>query len=255
MTITNYTFFSPNGDDFPVTANADAKLYMMLTGMSYDNYRVKFWKNPINTALNRVYVNTSVVAGGRYFELTDHAVTLFPESTNYVHAVIELANTSNPVTLTVEKTNTSNNTDINNDSGVLKVCFDIVVTNSSQVTSASRPAGQTATFDKIVANDEEIKTESVTMSIGNGVSASFQRKGEIVNIRWSGSLSSINSGTAFANKAPVQMRPNGTKELIGHYASNDNSFHIDLETDGTFRWWGRNGATGAVRGSAVYFIK
>jgi hypothetical protein len=255
MTITNYTFFSPNGDDFPVTANADAKLYMMLTGMSYDNYRVKFWKNPINTALNRVYVNTSIVAGGRYFELTDHAVTLFPESTNYVHAVIELANTSNPVTLTVEKTNTSNNTDINNDSGVLKVCFDIVVTNSSQVTSASRPAGQTATFDKIVANDEEIKTASGSVNIGNGVTCNWQRKGELVNVRWSGSLSSINQNTYFSTPAPAEIRPNATKELIGHFAGGDLSFHIDLEPDGRFKWWGRNGATGTPRGSAVYFIK
>lgn len=255
MTITNYTFFSPNGDDFPVTANSDAKLYMMLTGMNYDNYRVKFWKNPINTALNRVYTNVSLVVGGRYFELTDHAINLTDNMVNYVHAVIQLANTENPVTLTVENSNTSNSTDINNDSGVLKICFDVVTTLNGAVTSASRPTGQTANFNKIVANDEEISTESVTMAIGNGVSASFQRKGEIVNIRWSGSLTSINSGVAFANKAPVQMRPNGTKELIGHYASGDNSFHIDLETDGTFRWWGRNSATGAVRGSAVYFIK
>lgn len=254
MTITNYTFFSPNGDDFPVTANADGKLYMMLTGMQKGDFRRKDWADPINSALNRIYVNTSLVVGGRYFELNSHSVTMYSESTNYIHAVIDLSDTSAPVTITAEKTNTSNNVDINNGSGILKVCFDIVVTSTSAIASAT-PTTQNSTFDKVIAKDQAIETESYTMAIGNGVSASFQRKGEIINIRWSGSLTSINSGTAFANKAPVQMRPNGTKELIGHYASGDASFHIDLETDGTFRWWGRNGATGAVRGSAVYFIK
>lgn len=254
MTITKYTFFSPNGDDFPVTANGDAKLYMMLTGLEYGQLRLKHWSTPLDTALNRVYVNTSIIIGGRYFELRDHSITLQPTITNYIHAVIDLSDPLNPVTITVESSDTTNTTDINNSSGILKVCFETVTTSGSAVTS-SAVRTQVFEFDKVKANDQEIKTESVTMAIGNGVSASFQRKGEIVNIRWSGSLTSINSGTAFANKAPVQMRPNGTKELIGHYASNDNSFHIDLETDGTFRWWGRNGATGAVRGSAVYFIK
>lgn len=254
MTITSYTFFSPNGDDFPVTANADGKLYMMLTGMQKGDFRRKDWVDPINSALNRIYVNTSLVVGGRYFELNSHSVTMYSESTNYIHAVIDLSDTSAPVTITAEKTNTSNSTDINNGSGILKVCFDIVVTSTSAITNAT-PTTQNSTFDKVITKDQAIETESYTMAIGNGVSASFQRKGEIINIRWSGSLTSINSGTAFANKAPAQMRPNGTKELIGHYASSDASFHIDLETDGTFRWWGRNGATGAVRGSAVYFIK
>ena len=31
MTIKNFTFFSPNGTEFPVGSNNDGKLYMMLT--------------------------------------------------------------------------------------------------------------------------------------------------------------------------------------------------------------------------------
>lgn len=254
MTITNYTFFSPNGDDFPVTANSDGKLYMMLTGMNKGDFRRKDWEDPINSALNRIYVNTSLVVGGRYFELQSESVTMFSETTNYIHAVIDLSDTSAPVTITAEKTNTSNNVDINNGSGILKVCFDIVVTSTSSITSAT-PTVQNATFGKITTDDMSIKTVITNLAIGNGASIQFQAKGDIVTIRWSGSLTSINSGTAFANKAPVELRPDRTKELVGHYASNDSSFHIDLETDGTFRWWGRNGATGAIRGSAVYFIK
>ena len=254
MTINKYTFFSPNGNDFPVTSNADGKLYMMLTGLNYKDLRLKHWTNPLNTALNRVYTNTSLVIGGRFFELRDHSITLSPAVTNYVHAVIDLSNTAEPVTITVEQSNTTNSVDINNTSGTLKVCFETIVTSGSAITNVT-PTAQVSTFDTITANNQSIATESLTMAIGNGVTASFQRKGEIVNIRWSGTLTSINAGSAFANKAPVQMRPDGTKELIGHYASSDNSFHIDLETDGTLRWWGRTGGSGAVRGSAVYFIK
>lgn len=254
MTITKYTFFSPNGNDFPVTANADGKLYMMLTGMNYNDFRLRHWTPALNTALNRVYTKTSIVVGGRYFELQDHSITLKPAQTNFIHAVIDISNMNNPVTITVEDQDTTNSININDGAGALKVCFEQVVTSGSGITSvASRT--QNTIVDKMIANDQSITTESVAVSIGNGVTASFQRKGDIVNIRWSGSLTTINNGTAFENKAPVQMRPNGTKELIGHYASSDNSFHIDLETDGTFRWWGRAGATGAVRGSAVYFIK
>lgn len=254
MAITNYTFFSPNGDDFPVTANADGKLYMMLTGMNKGDFRRRDWAEPINSALNRIYVNTSIVAGGRYFELNSHSVTLYSGTTNYIHAAIDLSNTSAPVTITAERTNTSNSTDINNGTGVLKVCFDIVVTSASAITDAT-PTVQNFNFDKITANDQEVYTESGNFAIGNGITCSWQRKGEIVNVRWSGNLSAIASGGAFANKAPVQIRPNGTKELIGHFASGPNSFHIDLETDGTFRWWGQANVTGAARGSAIYFIK
>lgn len=255
MTINNYTFFSPNGNDFPVTANADGKLYMMLTGMEYTDYRVKFWSNPLNTALNRVYVNTSLVVAGRYFELKDHSVALEANTTNFIHAVINLSNTTQPVTVTVESADNSTSTDINNNSGVIKRCFDIVVTSATAVTSASRPSGQNTRVGTIIANDQSITTTAGSVVIGNGVTCNWQKKGDTVAVRWAGTLTSINGGVAFANKAPSQIIPDGTKELIGHFAQSVNSFHIDLETDGTFRWWGANASTGAVRGSAVYFIK
>lgn len=157
MTITKYTFFSPNGDDFPVTANGDGKLYMLLTGMNYDNYRIKFWEEPINTALNRVYVNTSLVVGGRYFELHNHLVTLMPNTTNFVHAAIDLSNTSDPVTITVEASDNSNVTDINNSSGILKRCFDIVTTSGAAVISSRRATGQTIEI-------AELKTDKLTIT-------------------------------------------------------------------------------------------
>ena len=55
MTIKKFTFFSPNGTEFPVSANADAKLYMLLSGKDYSQFSLRHWETPINTALNRIY--------------------------------------------------------------------------------------------------------------------------------------------------------------------------------------------------------
>lgn len=222
MTITKYTFFSPNGDDYPVTANADGKLYMMLTGMNYNDYRVKFWEDPINTALNRVYVNTSLVVGGRYFELTDHAVVLKPAQTNYIHAVIDLASVSDPVTITVEDNDNSNAVDINNKSGVLKRCFDIVTTSGSAVTGASRPTGQRASFESLeLSGSAKIdgkltrKYSNQTFPFGYGVTATAERFGEMVMLTIYGNNTAGNlpSGTLMNETIPIGYRPAGNWTL------------------------------------------
>ncbi|WP_461220852.1 hypothetical protein [Lactococcus cremoris] len=111
------------------------------------------------------------------------------------------------------------------------------------------------TSGKVKLTDFEVTTISETVNIGNGLSLNFQRKGEFVLVRFSGSLSAINSGTYFPNAVPVQWRPDGIKELIGHFASGALAFHVDLETDGRVKWWGASGATGAPRGTAMYFLK
>ncbi|KGA88466.1 hypothetical protein KV39_02165 [Escherichia coli] len=156
MTIKNFTFFSPNGTEFPVGSNNDGKLYMMLTGMGYRTIRRKDWKSPLNTALNVQYVNTSIVAGGRYFELLNETVALKGNAVNYIHANIDLTQTANPVSLSAETSNNSNGVDINNGSGVLKVCFDVVTTSGTGVTSI-KPILQASTLDSISANDLSLK--------------------------------------------------------------------------------------------------
>ncbi|WKF73007.1 hypothetical protein QYM42_11610 [Lactococcus lactis] len=136
----------------------------------------------------------------------------------------------------------------------------------SQIYSRSR-SGSTPTFSpwsktvmaddsgKVKLTDFEVTTISETVNIGNGLSLNFQRKGEFVLVRFSGSLTAINSGTYFSTAVPAQWRPDGTKELIGHFASGALAFHVDLETDGRVKWWGASGATGAPRGTAMYFLK
>ncbi|WP_349652003.1 hypothetical protein [Lactococcus lactis] len=108
---------------------------------------------------------------------------------------------------------------------------------------------------KVKLTDFEATTISETVNIGNGLSLNFQRKGEFVLVRFSGSLTAINSGTYFSTAVPDQWRPDGIKELIGHFASGPLAFHVDLETDGRVKWWGASGATGAPRGTAMYFLK
>lgn len=151
MTIKHFTFFSPNGTEFPVGSNNDAKLYMMLTGMNYGTIRRKDWSSPVNTALNVQYTDTSIIAGGRYFELSNETVALKPNSVNYIHANIDLSQTSSPVSLSAETADDSNNVDLNNNSGVLKVVIDIRTTNAMGVIKSEIPKLVT-TLDEIHAN-------------------------------------------------------------------------------------------------------
>lgn len=151
MTIKNFTFFSPNGTEFPVGSNNDAKLYMMLTGMNYGTIRRKDWSSPVNTALNVQYTDTSIIAGGRYFELSNETVALNPNSVNYIHANIDLTQTTHPVSLSAETADDSNNVDLNNNSGVLKVVIDIRTTNAMGVIKSEIPKLVT-TLDEIHAN-------------------------------------------------------------------------------------------------------
>ena len=148
MTIKNFTFFSPSGTEFPVGSNNDGKLYMMLTGMDYGTIRRKDWTSPLNTALNVQYTNTSIVAGGRYFELLNETVALKANSVNYIHANIDLSQTSSPVSLSAETVDNSNKVDLNNNSGVLKVLIDIRTTNAMGVIKSEIPKLVT-TLDEI----------------------------------------------------------------------------------------------------------
>lgn len=156
MTIKNFTFFSPNGTEFPVGSNNDGKLYMMLTGMDYGTIRRKDWSSPLNTALNVQYTNTSIIAGGRYFELLNETVALKPDSVNYIHANIDLTQTTHPVSLSAETADNSNNVDLNNNSGVLKVVIDIRTTNGTGVVSDKTPDNVTY-LDKVITNSLEMK--------------------------------------------------------------------------------------------------
>ena len=162
MTIKNFTFFSQNGTEFPVGSNNDAKLYMMLTGMDYGTIRRKDWTRPLNTALNVQYTNTSIIAGGRYFELLNETVALKANSVNYIHANIDLTQTTSPVNLSAETINNSNRTDINNDSGVLKVLMDIITTSATGVIRTEKPKQVTSLDEVTLSGNARIDGKAVS---------------------------------------------------------------------------------------------
>ena len=264
MTIKNFTFFSQNGTEFPVGSNNDGKLYMMLTGMDYGTIRRKDWSKTLNTALNIQYVNTSIVAGGRYFELLDETVALKANSVNYIHANIDLTQIANPVSLSAETSNNSNRVDINNGSGVLKVCFDIVTTSGVGVTSA-QPIVQTSTLDIIYANymtvsgSINVPVQTLTVEAGNGLQLQLTKKNDdLVIVRVFGSVANIKTGWKMSGTwVDKPFRPAVVQSLVGHFAGRDTSFHIDINPDGSITWWGVNiGNTPiATRGNGSYFIK
>ena len=264
MTIKNFTFFSQNGIEFPVGSNNDGKLYMMLTGMDYGTIRRKDWSKTLNTALNIQYVNTSIVAGGRYFELLNETVALKANSVNYIHANIDLTQTANPVSLSAETSNNSNRVDINNGSGVLKVCFDIVTTSGVGVTSA-QPIVQTSTLDIIYANymtvsgSINVPVQTLTVEAGNGLQLQLTKKNDdLVIVRVFGSVANIKTGWKMSGTwVDKPFRPAVVQSLVGHFAGRDTSFHIDINPDGSITWWGVNiGNTPiATRGNGSYFIK
>nr|2X53_A Chain A, PUTATIVE RECEPTOR BINDING PROTEIN [Lactococcus virus P2]2X53_B Chain B, PUTATIVE RECEPTOR BINDING PROTEIN [Lactococcus virus P2]2X53_C Chain C, PUTATIVE RECEPTOR BINDING PROTEIN [Lactococcus virus P2]2X53_D Chain D, PUTATIVE RECEPTOR BINDING PROTEIN [Lactococcus virus P2]2X53_E Chain E, PUTATIVE RECEPTOR BINDING PROTEIN [Lactococcus virus P2]2X53_F Chain F, PUTATIVE RECEPTOR BINDING PROTEIN [Lactococcus virus P2]2X53_G Chain G, PUTATIVE RECEPTOR BINDING PROTEIN [Lactococcus virus len=263
-TIKNFTFFSPNSTEFPVGSNNDGKLYMMLTGMDYRTIRRKDWSSPLNTALNVQYTNTSIIAGGRYFELLNETVALKGDSVNYIHANIDLTQTANPVSLSAETANNSNGVDINNGSGVLKVCFDIVTTSGTGVTS-TKPIVQTSTLDSISVNDMtvsgsiDVPVQTLTVEAGNGLQLQLTKKNnDLVIVRFFGSVSNIQKGWNMSGTwVDRPFRPAAVQSLVGHFAGRDTSFHIDINPNGSITWWGANidKTPIATRGNGSYFIK
>ena len=198
MTIKNYTFLSPSGTEFPVSATADRRLYLMLGEMNYSDIKMKHWVDPINTALNRIYNDTSFVLGGAYFEIQNHAVTLSANTTNFVHVNIDLSNVSAPVSISVETSDNSNTVDINANSGSLKRCFEIVTTSGSAVTSAR---------SNLVMGEQK----SRQFNLSYGITAYVTRIGNMVEL-----MASSQAGTVIptgirdtGNSLPPGYRPHG----------------------------------------------
>lgn len=232
MTINKYTFFSLHGNDFPVTANSDGKLYMMLTGMNYNDFRLRHWTPALNTALNRVYTKTSMVVGGRYFELQDHSVTLKPAQTNFIHAVINVSNMDNPVTITVEDQDNTNSNNINDGTGALKVCFEQVVTSGSAVTSVINRT-QNTQVDSIIATGtvDSGQVKTATINTGYGRSAVITRIGNTVTITSQNRHSSVPANGSWqrgVGTLPVGFRPVTEALVYNHDLTNASKFSWSL---------------------------
>ena len=167
MTIKKYTFFSPNGNDFPVTANSDAKLYMALGNLDYTTFSRVDWSTPTQAGLTKTFVKTSFVVAGRFFQAENELVQLLPAATNFIHVVIDLSTPLDPVKFTSETTDNSNTIDINNSSGIYKRCIEKVITNSGFIISTEKIA-QNRIFDIATIKKAVINTANVVNSNVSG---------------------------------------------------------------------------------------
>ena len=269
MTIRNYTFFSPNGTEFPVTANSDAKLYMLLAGNDYSQFIIKHWSEPTLTGLNKIYADTSVLLGGRYFELNNEPVSLNANSVNYIHANIDPSNVQNPVTLSVETSINSNSNDINSGNGVIKRLIDIVTTDATKVTKSETPE-QYRNFDSINSNNIsvnnislkgslDVPTKKLTVQTTNGLILQFTKKNnDLVIVQFFGVVTATASGKIMGGTwVDFPFRPSVTQSLVGHFAGQNTSFHVDINPDGSITWWGPYVGSDPItpRGNASYFMK
>lgn len=169
MTITKYTFFSPNGNDFLVTANADAKLYILLSGIDLTTFALNDWEKPKEVGLTKTYVNTSIIMAGRYFELKEELIQLNAAAKNYIHVNIDLTDTINPVSLSVETADNSNAIDINNKSGVYKRAIEVIDTNAGNIVATAKNAQNhlfnAAQITKLIADVANLVNLEVSNSI------------------------------------------------------------------------------------------
>lgn len=228
MTIKKYTFFSPSGTEFPVSATADRRLYLMLGGMDYSAFKMNHWVSPTNTGLNRIYTDTSFILGGAYFELKAHTVTLNANTTNFVTANIDLSNVTNPVFLTIENIDNSNNIDINTKTGIIKRCVEVVITNGTSVVTTT-PKTQKVTFDAVELNAITQPIESAIIDLGWGMSVTLTKKNGMVFANGTTTPSSnvgVSGGYNLGVKVPLGFRPRMNNEAIikaqgnnGHWGS------------------------------------
>lgn len=235
MTITKYTFFSPNGNDYPVTANADAKMYTMLSGIDYTTFKRKNWSPTTSTGLTRTYVNTSFIVAGRYFELINHMITLPASSTSYIHVNIDLSTPLDPVSITVNASDVSNTIDINNGSGVYRRCFETITTNASGI-SSSQSVPQINVMDNIT-------TGNITALSGNLTNVIVSNKLDAVNLGVTGGVTTYNA-TIKNNLQTKTMTSTGAASVGSALNVSGKATVGSLEVNGSSKVNGNSTTTG-----------
>ena len=111
-------------------------------------------------------------------------------------------------------------------------------------------------------NDELSTSTSETLNIGNGLSIKFTKKGlGIVQAEFKGEIITVKFGEEMRGSDSVWVSQNfcppETISLVGHFAGDNDSFHIDIETTGRVVWWGAavSGGSKIPRGTVLYFAK
>lgn len=111
-------------------------------------------------------------------------------------------------------------------------------------------------------NNELSTSTSATLNIGNGLSIKFTKKGlGIVQAEFKGEITTVKFGEEMQGSGSVWVSQNfcppETISLVGHFAGDNDSFHIDIETTGRVVWWGAavSGGSKIPRGTKLYFAK
>ena len=111
-------------------------------------------------------------------------------------------------------------------------------------------------------NNELSTSTSETLNIGNGLSIKFTKKGlGIVQAEFKGEITTVKFGEEMRGPGSVWVSQNfcppETISLAGHFAGDNDSFHIDIETTGRVVWWGAavSGSSKTPRGTVLYFAK
>ncbi|MDR2059464.1 MAG: hypothetical protein LBP66_04935 [Lactococcus lactis] len=103
-------------------------------------------------------------------------------------------------------------------------------------------------------------TTTVNVNVGNGMSIRLTKKGNFVEVRFYGTMTTVKNGAEMGGDGSSwispDFRPEVTASLVGHLASGTESFHIDIEPTGRVVWWGAavTGTGGSPRGTAFYFL-
>ena len=85
-----------------------------------------------------------------------------------------------------------------------------------------------------------------------------KKNNDLVIVRFFGSVTNIKTGWMMSGTwVDRPFRPAVVQSLVGHFAGSGNSFHVDINPDGSITWWGPYVGYEPVtpRGNASYFIK
>ncbi|MCT3113976.1 hypothetical protein EFO20_10005 [Lactococcus lactis] len=108
-----------------------------------------------------------------------------------------------------------------------------------------------------VTDSLKLPKANLTVTTGSGLVLILTKRGDSAYVKFSGEVSNVTPGTMIPGTwVDNPFHPVETQQLIGHFASRDTSFHIDLKPDGSLIWWGAAISTAPLtaRGNATYLL-
>ncbi|MDA2886025.1 hypothetical protein ACYT4K_00080 [Lactococcus lactis] len=111
--------------------------------------------------------------------------------------------------------------------------------------------------DLEVSGKLELPTADLTVTTKSGLILILTKRGDFAEVSFSGEVSNVTPGKMIPGTwVDNPFHPTTTKQLIGHFASRDTSFHIDLKPDGSMIWWGAAIGTAPLtaRGTSTYLL-